>query len=109
MIVVAQARKSWCRTESGLQAHPPLSLLEAIDSFVWIAPLRRIRVMGFLQTFIAFHDSALRSRRSFRNGAKWFSTVATVSPSNFATWQRLARPDEHEGVPVSVRKPSCAK
>jgi len=30
MIVVAQARKSWRPTESGLQAHPPLLFLFAI-------------------------------------------------------------------------------
>jgi len=84
MIVVAQACKSWCPTESGLQAHPPLSLLALLDFFVWLALLCRICAMGFLQTFTAFHDSELRSRRSFTNGAKWPSTVAAVFPSNFA-------------------------
>jgi len=58
MIVTAQTSARASRhTEPGLQAHPPLTVLESVHPSFWRFRLWKICAMGFLRTFAAFHDS----------------------------------------------------
>jgi len=106
MIVTAQTSARASRhTEPGLQAHPPLTVLESVHPSFWRFRLWKICAMGFLRTFAAFHDSPRQLPAIPSQTGIVFLDGCHGIPEQFCYTVRACPACQHvhcEAVPVSV-------